>query len=216
MSSGSINSGTSTTGTITGACGDSSALQGAAVELFQLAALLVGNESEAVGLVETTLASVEVDPCEDPVTAQKLTQESLLKGALTQMNREDPTSFAAVPLSGADAGCIEDDDLNATGISQGQLSTWLAGHGREDLRTWLRALPAAQRAIFVQRAVLGRGNSATAASLREATDAPISAGWTPEAVSNTFRQALCSLANALVHVPGVTLGEPLVAGAAHV
>ena len=70
------------------------------------------------------------------------------------------------------------------------------GEGRGRLRTWLQHLPLAQRAIFVERVVLGHDNTATAETLRSASG---TASWTPEKVSTVFRQALCSLATSLVH-----------------
>jgi hypothetical protein len=45
--------------------------------------------------------------------------------------------------------------------------------------------------------VLGWDNGTTAASL--ATGAGEKSGWSAEQVSELFRQALCSLANSLVH-----------------
>jgi hypothetical protein len=67
------------------------------------------------------------------------------------------------------------------------------------LRDWLNQLPAAQRAIFIERAILGWDNAAVAASLNNA----VSRNWQPRQVSEVFRQALCSLANSLVHSAAV-------------
>ena len=47
------------------------------------------------------------------------------------------------------------------------------------------------------RAVLGWNNAATAATLANGTG--IKTGWSAAQVGESFRQALCSLANALVH-----------------
>lgn len=187
-----------------GGCGDASLVQGAAAELFQLASLLMSDQGEAISLVEETLATVEIDPCLDPPTARKLTQQQVLALGLARLRELDPGSFAGVPGTGA-AVCVEDEPLSAAGISHAQLSEWLASEGRQDMRAWLAALPGAQRAIFVQRAVLGQGNAAVA----EALDASSSgaAPWSSLAVGEMYRLALCSLANSLAHSPAV-LAEP--------
>ncbi len=177
-----------------GGCGDGSALQGTAVELFQLASLLMGDQQEAVALVEQTLASVEIDPCLDPAAARELTRARVLAFGLERLRELDPQSFSGVPA--VNTVCVEDDDLSSAGISQTQLAGWLAGEGRQDLRDWLAALPGAQRAIFVQRAVLGQGNGAVAEALGEGA-------WSADAVGEMYRLALCSLANSLAHSTGV-------------
>ncbi len=190
-----------------GGCGDASVLQGTAAELFQLASLLMGDQGEAVALVEETLASVEIDPCLDPEAARLLTSQRVLSLGLTRLRLQDPGSFAGVPHGGS-ALCVEDEDLSAAGISHAQLTEWLATGGqpglRHDLRDWLAALPGAQRAIFVQRAVLGQGNAVVAASLD--ASGPRDGHWSPMAVGEMYRLALCSLANSLAHAPAVLAG----------
>jgi DNA-directed RNA polymerase specialized sigma24 family protein len=172
--------------------------QDTATKLFQTAALLLGNEAEAVSLVEETLAGVEVDPCADAANAQGLVQNSLVQAAIRKLSQRDPASFAAGESQAGSASCIEDDDISAAGITPEQLSYLLEGDGRQQLRGWLEHLPAAQRIVFVERAMLGQDNAATAASL-SAGGGAAAAGWTPEKVSQIFRQALCSLATSLIH-----------------
>jgi hypothetical protein len=169
-----------------------------AAELYQLAALMLGNEGEAASLVESTVADVDVDPCASEELAVDTARHHLVEAAVARMNAADPGSFAAPAAAGGPAICIEDDDLSAAGISAEQIAELLkgAGNGRE-LRSWLDQLPAAQRAIFVQRAVLGWNNDATAASL--ANGSGEKPAWSTAQVAETFRQALCSLANSLVH-----------------
>ncbi|HEY0785281.1 MAG TPA: hypothetical protein VGD62_05370 [Acidobacteriaceae bacterium] len=180
-------------------CADASAVNGAAVELFQLAALLMGDEAEAVRLVEETMAASEIDPCLDPAGARLQARQNVVAGALRRLRRSDPGSFAVVPRADADPVCVEDEDLTAVGISHAQLTEWLASDGRHDLRAWLAALPSAQRAIFVQRAVMGQGNAATGEALHAATGDTGQAPWTAQAVGEAYRLALCSLANSLAH-----------------
>ncbi|MFT4111739.1 hypothetical protein [Silvibacterium sp.] len=166
--------------------------QDAAVELYQLAALLLGKQTDALTLVEEVLAGVEIDPCAQQEAAEGLVRERLLASVITRLAAEDPKGFAAPAASVQDV-CIEDDDLSAAGLTAAQLSEMIGGSGREEMRAWLEQLPAAQRAIFIQRAVLGRDNATTAASL------PGGSGWSAQQVSDSYRQALCSLANSLVH-----------------
>ncbi len=189
-------------------CGDGSAVQGMAAELFQLASLLVGDEQRALRLIESSLATMEIDPCLDPETANQQARAHVVRGALAQLAAEQPEAFAShaagLHTPGTSDPCIQDDDLQAAGITPAQLRGWLEQQGkpelRRGLREWLESLPVAQRAIFVQRAVLGQGNETAAGLLREAGGAA-AGGWTPQTVSETFRQALCSLANSLAHAP---------------
>lgn len=166
----------------------------AAVEMYRFAALMLGNEADAVRLVENTVASVEIDPCADPRAAKGLVGERVLDGALAIMHRQDPASFGDLPPADARSGCLEDD--GAAPLSAEQLSELMTVSGRGPLREWLNRLTQAQRAVFVQRAVLGRTNADTAKAINRIARPAV---WTAEAVSSLFRQSLCSLASALVH-----------------
>jgi DNA-directed RNA polymerase specialized sigma24 family protein len=169
-----------------------------AVELYQLAALMLGDEGEAASLVESTVADVDVDPCTPEDSAVDSARHHLVEAAVARMNQADPGAFVAPTPAGGPSTCIEDDDLAAAGFSAEQIAELLNGPGDgRQLRDWLDQLPAAQRAIFVQRAVLGWNNDATAESLANGSGAK--SGWSAAQVSDTFRLALCSLANSLVH-----------------
>lgn len=168
--------------------------ENAAVEMYRFAALLLDNEAEALKLVENTVAAVEVDPCADPCAAKGLVRERVLDGALAIMHRHDPASFAALPASDPAGSCIDDDD--ALPLSAPEISDLVEGAGRGTLRGWLARLSLAQRAVFVQRAVLGSSNADTARAINRFSRPSI---WTAEAVSSLFRQALCSLASSLLH-----------------
>ncbi|TCK74293.1 hypothetical protein [Acidipila rosea] len=174
--------------------------QDAAVELFQVAAMLLGDENEAVGLVEQTVSSAEIDPCLDPDAARTIATGKLVDAAISLLQTSDPSGFRAASASGAATidSCIESDDIAAAGLTPDELENLISGNGRSRLRAWLRELPVAQRAVFVQRAVLGESNAAVAARLSKNSGAE-GQPWTAEATGNTFRQALCSLANSLVH-----------------
>ena len=168
--------------------------ENAAAEMYRFAALMLGDEAEAMSLVESTVAGVEIDPCADPCAAKGLVRERVLDGALEIMHRQDPASFAEPPAADGDGSCIEDD--GTVPLSGAEIAELAAGAGRAPLRDWLRRLSQAQRAVFVQRAVLGSSNADTARAINRHAKPSI---WTAEAVSSLFRQALCSLASALVH-----------------
>jgi DNA-directed RNA polymerase specialized sigma24 family protein len=186
-----------------GECGDASSLPGTADELFQIAALLMGSGGAGLALVEETLASLEIDPCQDPETARQFARRQVLVQGARQLRTLDPAGFHAPQASTASgSGCVQDDDLTAAGISHAQLNRWLAGGGREDVRKWLAALPPVQRLIFVDRAVLGEGNAETALVL-DGEQGSDGTHWTPDAVGDVYRQVLCSLANSLAHAPAV-------------
>jgi DNA-directed RNA polymerase specialized sigma24 family protein len=172
--------------------------QDAAIELFQVAALMLGSEADALTLVEHTVSQIEIDPCAQEEVTSAQVRRQLVGAAVARMKQRDPQAFLAPPSSDpANGSCIEDDDLSAAGISSADLAELVSGAGRQEMRVWLEKLPLAQRAIFIQRAVLGWDNGATAETLKQGSDA--GSGWQPHQVSDVFRQALCSLANSLVH-----------------
>ena len=184
-----------------GPCGGDVILktENAALEMYRFAALMLGSETEAERLIEQTVAGVEVDPCADPGAAKGLVRERVIDGALEIMHRQNPAVFAAVPGADAGSGCLEED--GTAPLSGEQLSHLVEGAGRGPLREWLGRLSQVQRAIFVQRAVLGATNADTAQAINRYARPSV---WTPEAVGQLFRQALCSLASALVHsIPAV-------------
>jgi hypothetical protein len=168
--------------------------ENAAIEMYRFAALMLGSELEALRLVESTVATVEIDPCADPQAARGLVSDRVLDGALEIMHRQDPASFADVPEAAPISSCFDTDD--AAALSGDQIADLVGGAGRSRLREWLSRLSQAQRAVFVQRAVLGKDNAATATALNRFARPSI---WTPDAVGSLFRQALCSLASSLAH-----------------
>jgi hypothetical protein len=93
--------------------------------------------------------------------------------------------------------CIEDDDLDAAGVSGAELERMIAGPDRSRVRKWLESLPTAVRTIFVLRAVAGFTADETA-ELLAAHGGPKAEGWTEAAVRAVFRQGLCSLASQLI------------------
>jgi len=167
--------------------------ENAAVEMYRFAALMLGNEAEAIELVENTVAEADIDPCADPGAVRGLVRDRVLDGALEIMHRHDPLSFSAPPADDPAGSCIDDESVPLSGD---QISHFVEGAGRGPLRAWLERLSQAQRAVFIQRAVLGSSNADTARAINRYSKPSI---WTAEAVSSLFRQALCSLATSLLH-----------------
>jgi hypothetical protein len=125
-----------------GDCEDSvQKVQETAAELYQLAALMLGDEGEAVSLVESTVADVDVDPCASEEAAVDTARHHLVEAAVARMNEAEPGAFAAPVFAEAPAACIEDEDLAAAGISAAQLAELLKGAGNgNQLRHWLDQL----------------------------------------------------------------------------
>jgi hypothetical protein len=185
------------------AAGGSSQAEDSALELFQAAAMLLGDEQQAVAVVEDVVAGAGIDPCADPALARGEARERVIRESLKRMGKSVVTGLDASVAVGSftPGACIEDDDLSAAGLTTEQLEAMLQGPGRARLRLWLDRLSPAMRAVFVLRALLGRSNDSAAEDLRASGSAG-SEGWNPAAVSQVFRQALCSLATSLLHSSG--------------
>lgn len=175
-------------------CTDSGLIESAARELYQTAALFLGDEAEATELVEQTVATVEMDPCADGDAARIAASNELTRRALARVAEKWPAQMH--PSAAADlGGCVETDDLSAAGITREQLEDLLSGAGRMRMRRWLESLGPVERSVFILRAVLGRTAGDAAHMLTESTgDA-----WTRDHVGGAYRAALCSLASSLVH-----------------
>lgn len=169
-----------------------------AAGLYSLASMLVGEGEDSVRLVETAVATAEVSACDDAAQARKSSRLALSRAAIALLNRRAPGCLAAPEGLEPGGTCIEDDDLDAAGVSKDEFARMLAGPDRDRVRTWLASLPVAQRVVFVLRAVAGFSSTDTAGILAErgGKDAE---GWTADGVRVVFRQALCSLASQLIH-----------------
>ncbi|HZD75486.1 MAG TPA: hypothetical protein VE218_00680 [Acidobacteriaceae bacterium] len=175
-------------------CNDNAVIESAARELYQTAALFVGDESEAMQLVEQTVASVEMDPCADGDAARSAASHELIQRALARVAALRPAQMH--PSAATDlGGCVETDDLSAAGITREQLEALLSGGDRASMRQWLEGLGPVERSVFVLRAVLGRGGPESAQLLHQTTGD----SWTETHVGGAYRAALCSLASSLVH-----------------
>jgi hypothetical protein len=168
-----------------------------AAGLYNLASMLVGEGEDSIRLVEAAVTNTEVSTCHDPERSRKGTKRALADAALAILEQRDPGSLAA-PQGLQPAGtCIEDDDLDAAGVSGAELEQMMGGPDRERVRQWLESLPTAMRTIFVLRAVAGLSAADVASLLAEHGGAAASS-WTADAVRGVFRQGLCSLASQLI------------------
>ncbi|WP_420239276.1 hypothetical protein ACOBR2_06785 [Telmatobacter bradus] len=169
-----------------------------AVELYTLAAMLVGEGESSAQLAVTAVETSEVSACENPIAARKSARRALCRAALAQIAAANPATLAAPAATATVQSCIADDDLEAAGVSAEELQAMLSGPERDRVRTWLEQLSTPVRTVFVLRAVAGYCPIDTAAMLAE-FGGPQAAGWTPKAASDVFRQGLCSLASQLLH-----------------
>jgi DNA-directed RNA polymerase specialized sigma24 family protein len=175
-----------------------------AAGLYNLASMLVGEGEESVRLVETAVATADIAPSHSPLEGRKNSRLALARAALQAIERNHPGSLAAPAALQARVSCIEDDELDSTGVSAEELTRMIAGPDRDRVREWLAGLPISVRTVFTLRAVAGF-TAPEAASLLAANGGPSAAGqpaqptWTHDAVRELFRQGLCSLASQLLH-----------------
>jgi DNA-directed RNA polymerase specialized sigma24 family protein len=172
-----------------------------ASQLFQIAALMLGDEQAAVTLVEETLARLEADPCAEGTLAYTEARTLLVQTAVQRLAGIYPDDFS-VPSFPAEASCIDTDDLGSAGLTGDQIGTLLAGAGRAGMRQWLERLAPALRAVFVLRAVAGQDGEQTAENLRQ-SGAIGAQAWRRDLVGTAYRQALCSLATCLMSARSV-------------
>ena len=172
-------------------------LDAIAAGLYSLASMLVGEGEDSVRLMETAVATTEVSACEDPVEGRKSSRRALAKAALQMIAQRNPASLAAPEGVEQVGGCIDDDDLEAAGVSSVELERMMSGPERDRVRNWLGNLPVDLRTVFALRAVAGFTAPETAAMLAE-YGGPMAAGWTAEGVRAVFRQGLCSIASQLL------------------
>lgn len=165
--------------------------------LYSLSSMLVGEGEDSARLVESAIANGEVSACQDAEQARRSSRRALCGPALEVLERRNPGCLAAPEGLQAVATCIEDDDLDTAGVSSEELERMIAGPDRDRMRNWLASLPTELRTIFALRAVAGLTAAETAGMLAE-HGGPKAAGWTPDAVRELFRQALCSLTSQLI------------------
>jgi hypothetical protein len=169
-----------------------------AAGLYTLASMLVGEGEDSIRLVEAAVSNADVSACTDPEQARRSSRLALVQAALELIASRDPQALAAPEGLEHASTCIEDDDLDAAGVSRDELERMLAGPDRARMRAWLESLPTAMRTVFVLRAV-AVFSAAESAELLAAHGGARAEGWSAEGVRQVFRQALCSLASQVIH-----------------
>ena len=172
-------------------------LDSIAAGLYSLASMLVGEGEDSVRLVETAVATTEISACEDPVEGRKSSRRALARAALQMIAQRNPGGLAAPEGVAPAGGCIDDDDLDAAGVSPVELERMMSGRDRDRVRNWLENLPVNLRTVFALRAVAGFSAPETAELLAE-HGGPKAAAWNAEGVRAVFRQGLCSIASQLI------------------
>jgi hypothetical protein len=185
-----------------GVSGGDGLLEEIAADLYRIASMLLGEGEDAVGLIERFVADADLPAGGNPGGARHAAHLLLAADAISILGRRgsgnQPASLAAPGDGSGPAGCIEDDDLEAAGVTPDELEQMISGPEGHRLRDWLEGLPVPLRVIFVLRAVAGL-SSAEISGLLTGNGGPAAKDWTPEAVRSSFRQALCSLASQLIH-----------------
>ena len=169
-----------------------------AAGMYSIASMLVGEGEDSIRLVETAVANAELSPDHDPAEERKSSRRALCAAALEILAARDAQSLAAPEGLEHAVTCIENDELDAAGVSSEELERMIAGPDRDLVRNWLESLPTILRTIFVLRAVAGLAPAETAGLLQQ-HGGPQAAGWTADAVRELFRQGLCSLASQVLH-----------------
>jgi len=169
-----------------------------AAGFYTLASMLVGEGEESVRVVETAVATADVSTGATLAEARQSGRRALAKAALEAIARRAPSSFAVPEGVAMKTSCLDEDDLESSGVSAEEIERIVGGHDRDRVRAWLEKLPMIVRTVFVLRAVAGFTAIETAALLT-AHGGPSAAAWNPEMVRAVFRQGLCSLASQLIH-----------------
>jgi hypothetical protein len=173
-------------------------LEKIAADLYRISSMLVGEGEEAIGLIEQAVAELDIPACADPMEAKHRSRLLLGGKAVAILAGRDAASFSSPEKETGPVSCIEDDDLEAAGVSPTELEQMLAGPDSHRLRDWLEGLPVALRVIFVLRAVAGLSSAEVAGIIAE-DGGTAAQDWAPDEVRTGFRQALCSLASQLLH-----------------
>ena len=92
-------------------------LDAMAAGLYSLASMLVGEGEDSVRLVETAVATAEVSACHDAVEGRRNSRRALVAAGLELLARREPGGLAAPEGIEPAGSCIEDDDLEAAGVS---------------------------------------------------------------------------------------------------
>jgi hypothetical protein len=173
-----------------------------AVDLYQIGSMILGEGEDTIGLIERAVVTTDVSSASTRGEARHNSRLSLAAGAIDILSQRNPQLLSAPESDSGPASCIEDDELDAAGVSHAELEEMITGSDSQRLRTWLEGLSPQLRIVFVLRAVAGLSSAEVGGLLAE-HGGLTAEGWTPDAVRGTFRQALCSLASQLLHASNV-------------
>ena len=115
-----------------------------AAGLYSMASMLVGEGEDSIGLVETAVARTEVSAGSDAMEARQSSRRALCTAAIELIAKRNPGSLAAPEGLEHASTCIEDDDLDAAGISRQELEQH-AGRSESRKREELDREPARRR-----------------------------------------------------------------------
>jgi len=173
-------------------------LERIAADTYRVASMLLGEGEEAIGLIERVVAQLDVRASSGPAEARHNSRLLIASDAIAILAQRDAAALASPVDDVGPASCIEDDDLEAAGVTPDELEQMISGPEAHRLRNWLEGLSVSLRVIFVLRAVAGLSSQEIAGLLAE-HGGEAAKGWTPDAVRAAFRQAICSLASQLIH-----------------
>ena len=171
-----------------------------ASELYRIGSMLLGEGEETIDLIEGVVTNLDLTACQDHAEARHNSRLALGAESIAILELRNPGSLGA-PLSQESdtaTSCIEDDDLEAAGVTRTELERMLEDRDSQHLRVWLESLAEPLRVIFVLRSIANLSTVEIAVLLAE-NGGPSADTWTPDAVRSAFRLALCSLASQLIH-----------------
>lgn len=169
-----------------------------AAGLYSMASMLVGEGEDSIRLVEMAVTRAEIPSGGDAGQARQNSRRALCTAAVELIAERNPGVLSAPEWVEHASTCIEDDDLESAGISRAELENMLAGPMRKNVKNWIESLATEVRVIFVLRAVARFTAEESAAMLAE-HGGKGAKGWSADAVRESFRQGLCSLASQLIH-----------------
>jgi hypothetical protein len=169
-----------------------------AAELYHITSMLLGEGENTIGIVEDAVTRLDLHLSSNLELTRHNARLDAASRAIVLLAQSDPAAFAAPAEDSGPASCIEDEELDAAGVSRAELERMLTGPDQQHLRSWLESLSDSTRVVFVLRAVAGASSGEVAGVLAE-YGGQQAQDWTPGAVGAIFRQGLCSLASQLLH-----------------
>jgi hypothetical protein len=169
-----------------------------AAELYHVASMILGEGEDTVRIVEEAVTQLDLTSAGNQDRIRHDARLAVAGEAVALLGQRNPADFVAPGENAGPVSCIEDDELDAAGVSRAELERMLTGPDQQHLRGWLEGLSVSLRVIFVLRAVAGLSSGEIAGVLGEHGGAQAQ-DWTPDAVRTEFRQGLCSLASQLLH-----------------